>query len=72
MSALFDFQGMLTCLLLAICMCAFLKPQFPKIFHPRRPDFWGVLGKLAVIGERLSPYVSLACFIKAGITLVLR
>ncbi|EPR61179.1 putative transmembrane protein 167, partial [Toxoplasma gondii TgCatPRC2] len=71
MSALFNFQSMLTVVLLAICTCSYLRPRFPSLVDNKRPGFKGVLGRLAVVGDRLSGYVSLACILLAFATLFL-
>nr|ABV22162.1 conserved small protein [Perkinsus chesapeaki] len=72
MSALFNFQSLLTVLLLTICTCTLLRPKFPSFIDNHKPGFVGFFGRFAVIGERLSPYVSLACIIMAVVTLFLR
>jgi len=72
MSALFNFQSMLTVILLAICTCSYLRPRFPSFLDSKRPGFLGVLGRFAVVGDRLSPYVSLACIGMGVATVLLR
>ena len=73
MSALFNFQSLLTVIVLFICTCSYLRPRFGSTYiNPKRPGFWGVTGKAAVIGDRLSPWVSAACLIMAGSTLFVR
>ncbi|PFH34298.1 putative transmembrane protein [Besnoitia besnoiti] len=72
MSALFNFQSMLTVVLLAICTCTYLRPRFPSLIDNKQPGFKGVLGKFAVLGDRLSGYVSAACVLMAFSTLFLR
>lgn len=72
MSALFNFQSMLTVVILAICTCTYLRPRFPSLIDNKQPGFKGVLGKLAVVGDRLSGYVSVACIVMAFTTLFFR
>ncbi|SCW01950.1 LAFE_0E10836g1_1 [Lachancea fermentati] len=66
MSALFNFRALLQVLLLLICSCTYIHAQWPSILdrykdHSMLGAFW----KFARIGERASPYVSLACIIMA-------
>ncbi|MCO5587926.1 hypothetical protein L7F22_041879 [Adiantum nelumboides] len=62
MSALFNFQSFLTVVLLGICTCTYVKMHFPTILE-HRTGFRGFFWKAARIGERLSPWVALGCFI---------
>ena len=62
MSALFNFQAFLTTICLFICLCSYLKYHFPQyIDRSFNHGFKGLVRKGAVIGDRLSPYVSCAC-----------
>lgn len=72
MSAIFNFQSMMTCVLLLICCCSYLRPRLPSYINPKRQGFLGVLGRCAVIGDRLSPYVSASLVAMAGARLFLR
>lgn len=72
MTALLNLHAMLVVLLLSICTCSFLRPSFPSLIDKKAQGFRGVAGKLAVIGDRLSPYVSVACLLMAGATLFFR
>lgn len=72
MSALFDFQGLLVVVLLTICTCSYLRPRLGSFIHPKAPGFLGMFGRFAVIGDRLSPFVSGACVSMALSTLFLR
>ncbi|BEI81654.1 hypothetical protein CcaverHIS002_0208140 [Cutaneotrichosporon cavernicola] len=65
MSALFNFQSLLLVLLLLICTCTYVRGAAPSIVDREREGFLGLFWKCARIGERLSPYVSLACVIMA-------
>ncbi|TEB24967.1 DUF1242-domain-containing protein, partial [Coprinellus micaceus] len=63
-SALFNFQSLLLVILLLICTCAYVRAVAPRLVDNRH-GFQGLLFKLARIGERLSPYVALACIAMA-------
>ncbi|SCV00879.1 LAME_0G12596g1_1 [Lachancea meyersii CBS 8951] len=66
MSALFNFQALLQVLLLLVCSCTYIHSQWPSLLdrykdHSMLGAFW----KCARIGERASPYVSIACIVMA-------
>ncbi|GMK55141.1 hypothetical protein CspeluHIS016_0201970 [Cutaneotrichosporon spelunceum] len=65
MSALFNFQSLLLAFLLLVCTCTYVRGAAPSIVDREREGFLGLFWKCARIGERLSPYVSLACVIMA-------
>ncbi|BEJ12355.1 hypothetical protein CspHIS471_0208150 [Cutaneotrichosporon sp. HIS471] len=65
MSALFNFQSLLLVFLLLVCTCTYVRGAAPSIVDREREGFLGLFWKCARIGERLSPYVSLACVIMA-------
>ena len=79
MSALFDFASLLVVILLFICSTAYLRSIYPTIFAnkadasaagqspatPKHTGFYGIAWKASRIGERLSPYVGLACIVMA-------
>ncbi|ORY20599.1 S-adenosylmethionine-dependent methyltransferase [Naematelia encephala] len=65
MTALFNFQSLLLVFLLLICTCTYVRGAAPGLVDRNREGFMGVFFKCARIGERLSPYVSLACIIMA-------
>ncbi|WRT67332.1 uncharacterized protein IL334_004302 [Kwoniella shivajii] len=65
MSALFNFQSLLLVLLLLICTCTYIRGTAPGLVDRNREGFLGMFFKCARIGERLSPYVSLACIAMA-------
>ncbi|WVQ78579.1 hypothetical protein IAT38_000665 [Cryptococcus sp. DSM 104549] len=64
-SALFNFQSLLLVLLLLICTCTYVRGTAPGLVDRNREGFLGLFFKCARIGERLSPYVSLACIAMA-------
>lgn len=72
MTALFNFQSLITVLLLSICTATYLRPRFPSYIDNKKPGFPGLFGRFAVIGERLSPYISLGCLIMALVTIFYR
>ncbi|CAN3354719.1 protein Kish [Diutina catenulata] len=65
MSALFNFQSLLKVILLLICTCVYVHSTTPRILDNRKHGALGVFWKFARIGERLSPYVAIGCFIMA-------
>ncbi|KAK9507034.1 hypothetical protein O3M35_008864 [Rhynocoris fuscipes] len=65
MSALFNFQSLLSVVLLLICTCTYLRSLFPSIIDRNKTGFAGTFYKCARIGERKSPYVSFCCLIMA-------
>jgi len=60
MSALFDFRSFLTVVLLTICTCTYVKLMRPQLLT-HKTGFKGLFWKAARIGERLSPWVAVAC-----------
>ena len=60
MSALFNFQALLTVILLTICTCAYLRGIWPSLLDRQKTGVLGTFWKMARIGERLSPYVALS------------
>lgn len=65
MSALFNFQSLLQVILLLICTCTYIHSTYPSILDNRKLGAFGIFWKCARVGERLSPYVALGCFIMA-------
>ncbi|KAF2491123.1 S-adenosylmethionine-dependent methyltransferase [Lophium mytilinum] len=66
MTALFNFQSLLLVILLLICTSTYLHHVFPGPMDRNKDGVLGVFWKGARIGERLSPYVSVACVIMAA------
>jgi Protein of unknown function (DUF1242) len=64
-SALFNFQSLLTVILLLICTCAYVHAYSPSLLDSHKKGFRGLLWKSARIGERLSPWVAACCVIMA-------
>uniref|UniRef100_UPI00358E9825 protein kish-A n=1 Tax=Myxine glutinosa TaxID=7769 RepID=UPI00358E9825 len=65
MSALFNFQSLLTVVLLLICTCAYIRAHFPTMLDKNKTGFLGIFWKCARIGERKSPYVAICCMAMA-------
>ena len=67
--AIFNFQSMLLVCLLLIVTCTLLKsssvPILPGLINANKTGFASIFYKFTVIGERLSPYVAVACIIMA-------
>ncbi len=74
MSALFDFPSLLVVILLFICTSAFTRSLYPNIFGTanQHNGFYGVAWKASRVGERLSPYIAIACLCMAFHILFLR
>ena len=69
MSAIFNFQSLLIVILLIICTCAYLHAHVPAILDRNKTGALGMFWKAARVGERLSPWVSVACIFMACSTL---
>ncbi|CAH8663482.1 unnamed protein product [Schistosoma rodhaini] len=66
MSALFNFQSLLSVILLLICTCAYIRHFSPTLLDSRKHGLLGLFWKCARIGERKSPYVAVCCILMAG------
>ncbi|KAA0197747.1 Protein kish [Fasciolopsis buskii] len=64
-SALFNFQSLLSVILLLICTCAYIRHFSPGLLDSHKHGFLGLFWKCARIGERKSPYVALCCVVMA-------
>ncbi|XP_076842704.1 protein kish-A isoform X1 [Brachyhypopomus gauderio] len=64
-SAIFNFQSLLTVILLLICTCAYIRALAPSLLDKNKTGFLGIFWKCARIGERKSPYVAFCCIIMA-------
>ncbi|KAH8585025.1 pyrophosphate-dependent 6-phosphofructokinase [Cryptosporidium sp. chipmunk genotype I] len=45
--------SMIVVVLLSICTCSYLRPKIPGLIDNKKAGFLGILGKMAVIGDRL-------------------
>ncbi|KIY53146.1 DUF1242-domain-containing protein, partial [Fistulina hepatica ATCC 64428] len=71
-SALFNFQSLLLVLLLVICTCTYVRGVTPRIIDRNKEGFLGLFFMSArIAGERLSPYVAIAC-ISMAVTIMLQ
>ncbi|KAK6748763.1 hypothetical protein RB195_001410 [Necator americanus] len=69
LSAIFNFQSLISVILLLICTCAYIRSFAPKLIDRNKEGLLGVFWKLARIGERLSPWVAACCFCMAFVVL---
>ncbi|EYC22072.1 hypothetical protein Y032_0018g3699 [Ancylostoma ceylanicum] len=70
-SAIFNFQSLISVILLLICTCAYIRSFAPKLIDRNKEGLLGIFWKLARIGERLSPWVAVSCFCMAFVVLFL-
>ncbi|KAL9981142.1 hypothetical protein ACROYT_G009806 [Oculina patagonica] len=66
MSAIFNFQSLLTVVLLLICTCAYIRSIYPALLDKNKHGLLGIFWKAARIGERKSPYVAICCIAMAA------
>ncbi|XP_010006704.1 PREDICTED: protein kish-A [Chaetura pelagica] len=64
-SAIFNFQSLLTVILLLICTCAYIRSLAPSLLDRNKTGLLGIFWKCARIGERKSPYVAVCCVVMA-------
>ncbi|KAI5151565.1 hypothetical protein ENBRE01_2693 [Enteropsectra breve] len=69
MSALFKFESFLKVLALFICLATYIKRKFPSLVA-RKEGFSSILYKASVAGDRLSPFIALACLFFAAEKLI--
>ncbi|AYU82821.1 Protein of unknown function (DUF1242) [Leishmania donovani] len=66
MSALFDFETVLYVLLLIVCTATYLRQFRPTLYHRDSFELYKkFLYKCSVVGDRLSPWVSICCLVLA-------
>ena len=65
MSAIFNFESLLTVVLLLICTCAYVHAVAPSILDRNKTGLSGIFWKCARIGERKSPWVAVCCIAMA-------
>ncbi|XP_039096652.1 protein kish-A-like [Hyaena hyaena] len=65
MSAIFNFQSLLTVILLLICTCAYIRSLAPSLLDRNKTGLLGIFWKCARIGEWKSPYVAVCCIVMA-------
>ncbi|KAM3867559.1 protein kish-A [Diretmus argenteus] len=64
-SAIFNFQSLLTVILLLICTCAYIRAMAPSLLDKNKTGLLGIFWKCARIGERKSPWVACCCIVMA-------
>ncbi|KAH9281192.1 Protein kish-A [Echinococcus granulosus] len=69
-SAIFNFQSLLTVIILLICTCTYVRALMPGFLDRHKTGFTGTFWKCARIGERKSPYVAICCLSLALLVLV--
>ncbi|KIK82234.1 hypothetical protein PAXRUDRAFT_154225, partial [Paxillus rubicundulus Ve08.2h10] len=69
-SALFNFQSLLLVILLTICTSTYVRAVTPRLIDRNKEGILGLFFMSARIGERLSPYVALACVAMAVTMLI--
>ncbi|KAI3379644.1 hypothetical protein SNEBB_009965 [Seison nebaliae] len=65
MSAIFNFESLITVIILMICTCAYVKNLFPTLV-PRTTGLRGLFWKFARVGERKSLWISGILIILSG------
>ncbi|XP_006866086.1 PREDICTED: protein kish-A-like [Chrysochloris asiatica] len=65
MSAISNFQSLLTIILLLICTCAYIRSLTPSVLDRNNTGLLGIFWKCARIDERKSPYVAVCCIVMA-------
>jgi len=59
-------------ILLIICTSAYWRAMWPGSIDPYKEGFLGIFRRAAVIGDRLSPWVSASCFFMGFAILLFR
>ncbi|XP_006863033.1 PREDICTED: protein kish-A-like [Chrysochloris asiatica] len=65
MSAIFNFQSLLSVILLLICTCAYIRSLTPSILDRNKTGLLGTFWNCARIGEWKSLYVAVCCIVMA-------
>ncbi|XP_057566019.1 protein kish-A-like [Hippopotamus amphibius kiboko] len=71
-SAIFNFQSLLTVILLLIGTCAYIPSLAPSLLDRNKSGLLGVCWKCARIGEQNCPYVAVRCIVMACSTLLIQ
>ncbi|NWU72029.1 KISHA protein, partial [Pterocles burchelli] len=65
-SAIFNFQSLLTVVLLLICTCAYIRSLAPSLLDKNKTGYFCLFWVFSLLsGERKSPYVSVCCVVMA-------
>nr|XP_004657085.2 protein kish-A-like [Jaculus jaculus] len=65
LSAIFNFQSLLTIILLLMCTCAYIQSLAPSVLDRNKAGLLGIFWKCARIGEQKCPYVTVCCAVMA-------
>ncbi|XP_006865992.1 PREDICTED: protein kish-A-like [Chrysochloris asiatica] len=65
MSTIFNFQSLLTVILLLICTCVYIQSLTPSVLDRNKTGLLGIFWKYARIGEQKSPYVAVCSIVMA-------
>ena len=60
MSAIFNFRSLLIVLLLITCTCSYVHAYMPSWLDNHKKGLRSVFYKFAIVGERLSPIISIS------------
>ncbi|XP_054533295.1 protein kish-A-like [Pan paniscus] len=63
MSAIFNFQSLLTIILLLICTCVYIRSLAPSLVDRNETELLGIFWKCVRIGEWKIPYVAVCCIV---------
>ncbi|NXK90736.1 KISHA protein, partial [Formicarius rufipectus] len=64
-SAIFNFQSLLTVILLLICTCAYIRSLAPSLLDKNKTGYVCLVCVCPLPGERKSPYVAVCCVVMA-------
>ncbi|XP_036717177.1 protein kish-A-like [Balaenoptera ricei] len=64
-SAIFNFQSLLTVILLLLCTCAYILSLALSLLDRNKTGLLGIFWKCVRTGERNSPYVAVCCIVVA-------
>lgn len=56
---------MLTLMVLLICLSTYLRRTWPGLINNFKEGFSGMIRTFSIVGDRLSPFVSVACILLA-------
>ncbi|XP_036152856.1 protein kish-A-like [Myotis myotis] len=65
MSAIFNFQSLLTVILLLICTYAYIRSLASSLLDRNKTELFGIFWKCTRTGEQKSSYVAVCCIVMA-------
>ncbi|XP_062959653.1 protein kish-A-like [Cynocephalus volans] len=65
MSAIFNFQSLLTVILLFKCTCAYIRSLVPGFLDRNKTGLLGIFWKCPRIDEQKSAYIAVCCVVTA-------